>query len=59
MLRLTNTYVLEGQEVMMAKETKVAIYARVSTTGKGQDPETQLGLLRSIANAVAGPTQNT
>lgn len=30
----------------MAKKVKVAIYARVSTTGKGQNPETQLLELR-------------
>jgi len=30
----------------MAKEVKVGLYARVSTTGKGQNPETQLLELR-------------
>jgi DNA invertase Pin-like site-specific DNA recombinase len=30
----------------MAKKVRAAIYARVSTDDKGQDPETQLGLLR-------------
>jgi site-specific DNA recombinase len=30
----------------MAKEVKVGLYARVSTSGKGQNPETQLLELR-------------
>ncbi len=30
---------------------RVAVYARVSTTDKGQDPELQLGPLREFAQA--------
>ena len=35
----------------MAKVIKCGLYARVSTTGKGQDPETQLQKLRDHAQA--------
>ena len=33
----------------MGRPTRVAMYARVSTTGHGQDPELQLGELRQVA----------
>jgi DNA invertase Pin-like site-specific DNA recombinase len=33
----------------MSKPNRVALYARVSTTGKGQDPELQLDELRLVA----------
>jgi len=36
------------------KSEKVAIYARVSTVDKGQDPEVQLKDLRAYANAGGG-----
>ena len=35
----------------MAQQKRVAIYARVSTLDKGQNPETQLRLLREFAAA--------
>jgi DNA invertase Pin-like site-specific DNA recombinase len=35
----------------MAKQVRAAIYARVSTDDKGQDPETQFGLLRNYCQA--------
>jgi hypothetical protein len=45
---------------MMVTQKRVAIYARVSTVDKGQDPETQLGpnpTLTLLANSYKCPTR--